>query len=922
MTKPKKAKDKPKKAAKIDTSKSSVQAGTASKDLGKVIPVKEVDMVESSAKKPATANLKSPKEPVVLHKTGKKKAKTKLQPTPPKQRNFNYYVWFSLFVLIGTTVFWATLSAKYQLANADQLVNSMLFNNLDSARNALLPNAHSFLIKWPLFFIGGMLGAKSSVLVLLTVTTTLITVCSLAYILYRIEKRPLIIGTIYLILSSFLLLTPTAPYAGALLPVNMAMLATRNIEYILFIAALYYVIRSQTAWRSKAFFISILLLTILFASDKLFVSLSIGGALGIILIYSIARKWKVVQIGRNWLLASAAATAISAGILWLISRLQVVSIVSGGSGLGPYGLVHSVRELIKGSIFAALGLLTNFGANPSYDAMMFREIPQKLRIHLASFSGPGMLMNIGFFSLGIFLTFMLVRATLTTKTPKNKPLSYAPVLSIMLISSSIVSLLAFVVSNHYYPVDSRYQAICFFTIVIAATTYVKSTRPNPKFLLQAGLIISFVTLFSVFGTMQTYKSDIKPLQQYSARNKTIALALKNHHVSYVVGDYWRVIPIAQATNSHPTPSPLANCTAYRNTLTSKNWQPSLNNASFAYILSFDNSATDFPHCSLDDVTKSFGKPNSSAIIAGTADKPTELLLFYDNGKLYSVSSQQNSVLPVPIESIIRPECSKTDLNIVAHQDDDLLFMNPDVQKSITEGNCVRTVYLTAGDAGHSSFYWLKREKGAQAAYSQMTGAPKTDWVERTIKLDDKQFAIMAAPKSDLKISLMYLRLPDGNVGGQGFSGTNSQNISKLHSGQITDITSVDKQSVYTNQQLVGALVKLMELYKPNLIRTQSTMPSVKFPDHADHVGVSVLTQDAYTQYLTTANQDASAVSLSKYYGYPVRELPSNLSIEEQQNKTATFLAYSQNDGAVCHSTHECQNTSTYWNYLSRQYIQK
>ena len=39
------------------------------------------------------------------------------------------------------------------------------------------------------------------------------------------------------------------------------------------------------------------------------------------------------------------------------------------------------------------------------------------------------------------------------------------------------------------------------------------------------------------------------------------------------------------------------------------------------------------------------------------------------------------------------------LAIVAHEDDDLLFITPGVLRAIRSGSAVRTVYLTAGDDG-------------------------------------------------------------------------------------------------------------------------------------------------------------------------------------------------------------------------------
>src|SRR4051794_9535498 len=58
-----------------------------------------------------------------------------------------------------------------------------------------------------------------------------------------------------------------------------------------------------------------------------------------------------------------------------------------------------------------------------------------------------------------------------------------------------------------------------------------------------------------------------------------------------------------------------------------------------------------------------------------------------------------------------PGCSRTSLNIVAHEDDDLLFMNPDIQNDLAAGSCMTTVFLTAGDGGYGTAYWHERELG-------------------------------------------------------------------------------------------------------------------------------------------------------------------------------------------------------------------
>ena len=73
-----------------------------------------------------------------------------------------------------------------------------------------------------------------------------------------------------------------------------------------------------------------------------------------------------------------------------------------------------------------------------------------------------------------------------------------------------------------------------------------------------------------------------------------------------------------------------------------------------------------------------------------------------------------------------------DMFVVAHPDDDLLFMNPNLASSLRAGHCIFTVYLTTGAnpggvAGYNATYGTsitpaqyaaKREAGILAAYAQ------------------------------------------------------------------------------------------------------------------------------------------------------------------------------------------------------------
>src|SRR5262245_40563931 len=76
------------------------------------------------------------------------------------------------------------------------------------------------------------------------------------------------------------------------------------------------------------------------------------------------------------------------------------------------------------------------------------------------------------------------------------------------------------------------------------------------------------------------------------------------------------------------------------------------------------------------------------------------------------------------EQLLQP-LSGPELYFVAHPDDDLLFINPEIENSILQGRTVRVVYLTSGDAGQPASYWQGREDGMLTAYAAMAGVAKT-----------------------------------------------------------------------------------------------------------------------------------------------------------------------------------------------------
>src|SRR3954463_4754618 len=76
------------------------------------------------------------------------------------------------------------------------------------------------------------------------------------------------------------------------------------------------------------------------------------------------------------------------------------------------------------------------------------------------------------------------------------------------------------------------------------------------------------------------------------------------------------------------------------------------------------------------------------------------------------------------------------VDVVAHPDDDLFFLNPAVVKDIKAGKCVSTVYVTSGDAGRGTTYSRTRENGVRAAYAKMAGVSNL-WLTTTTTVNGK-----------------------------------------------------------------------------------------------------------------------------------------------------------------------------------------
>ncbi len=539
----------------------------------------------------------------------------------------------SLAVLFGTTLLWGILGARLQAGNADQLVDSYLFEAAQTYNGASFPAQHTFLLKWPLFWLQSVFGLNSGSFIIMTLLIVLLTVAGLVYLVRRIEARPAVRSALYLALASVLLLTPPVPYAGALLPTNLAMLTTRNIEYLLYIAALI-ILAKDSLQPKRRFLIGSLGLGVLFVSDGLFPALAIGGALLLLILSVIQKRVEVRAFAQRWL-GAAVVAYVAAAIVLRITNWFAPGTINGQ--VDPYRLVHSAHDFVLAIFYGFSALLTNFGANPGYSARTLHDIPNRVVQELGSVALFGYTINIALFGLAMYSGYQILNKTFFGKRSKHsiqsETVALATHLSLALLASTIVAMVSFVATEHYYVVDSRYLAIFMFTGIISIAVFMRAKTISGSQIRIVLIICSLAVASGCYSAVKTYHEAVQATLPYTQRNEKVEQELESHKVSVLVGDYWRVVPIKLASQNNQNVTPLADCTTPRDILTSTTWQPNLNTHSFAYLLTLDGSATNYPACSLDQIIKTYGTPTQSIVIAGSIATPRELLLFYDLGRV-------------------------------------------------------------------------------------------------------------------------------------------------------------------------------------------------------------------------------------------------------------------------------------------------
>ena len=244
------------------------------------------------------------------------------------------------------------------------------------------------------------------------------------------------------------------------------------------------------------------------------------------------------------------------------------------------------------------------------------------------------------------------------------------------------------------------------------------------------------------------------------------------------------------------------------------------------------------------------------------------------------------------------------LQVVAHEDDDLLFMNPELGDDVRSGRPVVTVYLTSGESNARDVpaYIAQRQAGVRAAYSAMAGVAD-DWRGSALTVDAdhsvEQYELKARPE----VKLLFVNLPEDHGGSHALRRLWADRTESVRATTLLPANAqVPRRYRYTRYALLDLLQTVMTRFQPTVIRTQDSNPETSYPhwqpfyDHPDHLMTAKFTDEAARLYRKSAHQPVFVQV--NYRDYNVEQVPVNLDAAQQRDKLDDFAKYRAHDPMV------------------------
>jgi hypothetical protein len=274
------------------------------------------------------------------------------------------------------------------------------------------------------------------------------------------------------------------------------------------------------------------------------------------------------------------------------------------------------------------------------------------------------------------------------------------------------------------------------------------------------------------------------------------------------------------------------------------------------------------------------------------------------------------VLSGPVAAAATPCSVGKVFNVVAHHDDDLLFLTPDLLGDLANPDvCVRAVFLIASyytGAGRSTEselldYVHERELGVREAYQQAAGDTTHNWTPSAYTAGGLTSTLWSLGD---RVSIAEVRIPD--------------NASPVRQGQLWDLYADNSptetiageaspsQTVDRNK-VVSFLTGAIGDFGPTVVNTED--PTADTRDdrdfHPDHV--------ATTRLLMTALHQVSVPRVTYYRDYTSKDSPENLDAATAAYKWDVFKTFAVHDMDICPDPDAPSCPDSWTEHRARQY---
>ncbi|MEU8524222.1 PIG-L family deacetylase [Streptomyces sp. NPDC048629] len=284
------------------------------------------------------------------------------------------------------------------------------------------------------------------------------------------------------------------------------------------------------------------------------------------------------------------------------------------------------------------------------------------------------------------------------------------------------------------------------------------------------------------------------------------------------------------------------------------------------------------------------------------------------------------------------------MQIAAHPDDDLYFMNPDARRMIDAGIPLLCVYVTAGEHDGRNHipgrgrtdtpadppaYSSARHQGLRQSYAEAIGLGRfTPWRKDLVTLrGGRRAEINTLTNGARRVDLVFLNLPMHTPRRwMALPALWSDRRLELRTVIATD-SPVLKAETYDYDKLVDVLAGLMETYRPTVIHTLDPDPDIQhsdektrkfdseqpgYSDHGDHTAVASFSWAAMVRRVaeaTKAGGTVPAFAATAFRGYYNRHWPKNLPPQVLREKAARLVPYGGDASWKCGNPSGCGDYS-------------